>query len=81
MDIEQFNGVFKKIPKLDRQFLSNIFSMGTSWVASINNKYKNSSEKRNVNVFDFNEVNVSKSGMWRARYLPSLIALLLMYFV
>ena len=55
--------------------------MGTSWLAvSINNiKTRASSEmtsRKNIKIFDFNGVNVSKHWHVAARYLPSLIALL-----
>ena len=59
--------------------------MGTSWVAvSINNiKTRASSEmtsRKNINMFYFNGVNVAKH--WHvARYLPSLIALLILHVV
>ena len=58
-----------------------MFFMGTSCVAvSINNiKTEASREmtsRKNIKMFDFNGGGMLPStGMWRARYLPSLIAL------
>ena len=54
-----------------------IFFMGTSWIVLLikNIKTRASREmtsRKNIQFFYFNGVNV---GMWRARYLPSLIAL------
>ena len=77
---KQFNGVYLK--NLADNFFQ-IFFMGTSWVAlSITNiKTRASREmtsRKNIKMFDFNGGECFQAlACGRARYLPSLIALLL----
>ena len=58
-----------------------IFFMRTSWVAvSINNITTRASRemmsRKNIEIFDLMGWTLPSTGMWRTRYLPSLIALL-----